>query len=101
VNIAIDFRKHFTWLSVVVILNYVGWRIGIFLITYSGHWPVVAATILLTTGVLGLILIPLTVIHTLARRFRRETRKWDLLGPILAIFAALAIYIEFELLGNA
>ena len=78
----------------LVIINYIGWRIGVFLDRYGGDIDQLGAGVCRTTYSVGFFLIFAAIIYTFLRRFVLQRHQWDFYGPALAALSFFFIYFE-------
>ncbi len=91
-----DGQKRLSLGVVAVVVNVVLWHVGIYFDSFGGRIDRVGATICVATYGLAWVLIPLTIVYCLVRRFVLPVRQWDLYGPALAIVFVLLMYWQLE-----
>jgi hypothetical protein len=91
-----DSQKRLSLGIVAVVVNFILWHVGIYFDSFDGWIDRVGATICVATYGLAWILIPMTIVYCLVRRFVLPVRKWDLYGPALAVIFVLVMYWQLE-----
>jgi hypothetical protein len=95
--IAVTFKKQLTPSVVLVILNYIVWRIGVFLDRFAGDLDVLGSQFCRAAYAIGYSLVIIAICYAFIRRFILPVRKWDFWGIGLAALAVLLIWIESEM----
>ena len=81
---------------IAVVLAYCGWRVGVFCHQFGGGVADVGALLCRGTYDLRFPLIVGAIAYAFIRRFWIQPRKWDYLGPTLAVLAAFLVWYENE-----
>jgi hypothetical protein len=90
-------RRQLSLMLVVVLINYGIFWWGVFLDNFGGPIDKFGAFLFENSCIFGTLLIPVSILYSLLRRFATRVRKWDFYGPYTAILFYLIITLFFRI----
>ena len=95
-HIPVSIKTRFTLGVAVVLLHYVAWRFGVFLIHHDHDVEGFGAHFFFTTFDLRWYVLAGVCIYSFVRRFAFSKHEWDIYGPILAVLSSALMYLEIQ-----
>jgi len=95
-NIPASIKSRFTLGVTVVLLHYIAWRLGVFLMNHDNEVEGFGEHVTFITFYSRWYVVAAVCLYSLARRFALSKHEWDIYGPPLAFLSATLMYLEIQ-----